>query len=148
MEFITQMEPWHWMALGIVILAIEVMASTELLLGIGIGALLTALVHKIYPGLSWQMQLVWFAVLSIVATVIYWKKFRASKQTSDQPLLNQRAQQLIGQTSVLVEPIVNGKGKIQVADALWAVHGPDLEEGAAVKIVAAEGMTLTVEPVA
>jgi membrane protein implicated in regulation of membrane protease activity len=147
MDFITHMEPWHWMALGIVILAIEVMVSTELLLGIGIGALLTALVYKLYPELSWQMQLVWFAVLSIVATFIYWKKFRASKQVSDQPLLNQRAQQLIGQTSVLVEPIVNGKGKIQVADALWTVQGPELEEGVAVKIVATDGMTLTVEPV-
>ena len=147
MEWITQLEPWHWMALGIALLAIEVVISTELLLGIGLGALLTALVYKIYPDLSWQMQLVWFAVLSIVATLVYWKKFRASRQKTDKPLLNQRVQQLVGTTASLVEPIQNGQGKVQIADALWTVKGPDLEAGTAVKVVDAEGMTLIVEPV-
>jgi len=147
MEWITQLEPWHWMALGIALLAIEVVISTELLLGIGLGALLTALVYKIYPDLSWQMQLVWFAVLSIVATLVYWKKFRASKQQTDKPLLNQRVQQLVGTTAALVEPIQNGQGKVQIADALWTVKGPDLEAGTTVKVVDAEGMTLIVEAV-
>lgn len=147
MVWITQMEPWHWMALGIALLVVEVVISTELLLGIGLGALLTALVYKFFPDLSWQMQLVWFALLSIVATFVYWKKFRAGKQQSDKPLLNQKVQQLVGQTAVLVQAIENGRGKIQVADALWSVQGPDLPEGAAVKVTGAEGMTLIVEPV-
>lgn len=147
MVWITQLEPWHWMALGIALLAIEVVISTELLLGIGLGALLTALVYKIYPDLGWQMQLVWFAVLSIIATFVYWKKFRAATQQSDKPLLNQKVQQMIGQTAVLVQAIENGRGKIQVADALWTVRGADLPEGTLVKVVAAEDMTLVVEAV-
>ncbi|NIB41936.1 NfeD family protein [Pseudomaricurvus alkylphenolicus] len=147
MEFLQTMEPWHWMALGIAILAVEVWASTEVLLGIGLGALAVAIVHKIYPGLSWQMQIVWFAVFSVGTTVVYWKKFRASRQSSDQPLLNRRAQQLVGKTVPLLEPIVNGQGKVQIADALWTVQGPDMEKGAVVRVVSAEGMTLTVEAV-
>ncbi len=145
MDIIFQLEPWHWMALGIILLAIEIIISTELLLGIGLGALGVALIYKISPNLSWQMQLVWFGLLSVVFTVVYWKKFRASKQQSDQPLLNQRTQQLIGKTTTLFEPIVNGTGKVQIADALWTVKGPEIEKGAPVRIVGAEGMVLIVE---
>lgn len=144
-ETFAALEPWHWMALGVAILALEVLLSTEVLLGIGLGALATALVYKFVPSLSWQSQLVWFAVFSVVTTVVYWKKFRASRQASDQPLLNKRTQQLIGKTATLKEPISNGAGKIQLGDTLWSVQGPELDEGEQVRIVNAEGMTLIVE---
>ena len=144
-ETFSALEPWHWMALGVAILALEVLLSTEVLLGIGLGALATALVYKFVPSLSWQSQLVWFAVFSVITTVVYWKKFRASRQASDQPLLNKRTQQLIGKTATLKEPISNGAGKIQLGDTLWSVQGPELDEGEQVRIVNAEGMTLIVE---
>lgn len=147
MDLIFNLEPWHWMALGIALLAIEILVSTELLLGIGLGALGVALIHKLSPDLSWQMQLVWFGLLSVIFTVVYWKKFRAAKQESDKPLLNQRTQQLVGKTTTLLEPIVNGTGKVQIADALWIVTGPDLEKDTAVKVIDADGMTLIVEPI-
>ncbi len=138
-------EPWHWMALGVALLALEVMIGTEILLGIGLGALAVALIHKLVPDLSWPMQLVWFSVFSVLLTVVYWKKFRASRQASDQPQLNQRTQQLVGTTTKLLEPISNGRGRVQIADALWRVRGPELEKGTAVKIIGVDGMTLLVE---
>lgn len=144
---LTQMEPWHWMALGVSLLAIEAMLGTELLLGMGLAGLAVALVYKLVPDLSWQMQLVWFAVLSIVFTLLYWKKFRASEQQTDQPLLNNRTAQLVGKQMPLFEPIVNGTGKVQIADALWAVKGVDAPKETVVRVVGAEGMTLVVEPV-
>ncbi|MGH1374685.1 MAG: NfeD family protein [Cellvibrionaceae bacterium] len=146
-ELLTNLEPWHWMAIGVAILALEVLLSTEVLLGIGLGALATALVFKFVPGLSWQVQMMWFALFSILTTVIYWKKFRANLQQSDQPLLNKRTEQLIGKTAELLEPIHNGSGKVQIADALWTVQGPELDKGAQVTIVAANGMILIVEAV-
>lgn len=147
MEYFMTLEPWHWMALGIVLLAIEVVIGTEILLGIGMGALATALLHKLIPDLSWQVQLISFAVLSIVCTMVYWKRFRSSSAVTDKPLLNQRAQQLVGKTTQLVTPIVAGEGKIQVADALWTVIGNDLPEGTSVKVVGVDGMNLLVEAI-
>lgn len=145
MDYLMALEPWHWMALGIALLALEVVLGTELLLGIGLGALVTALLYKIMPGLNWQTQIISFAILSIGCTMVYWKRFRSSSAVSDKPLLNQRAQQLIGKTTRLVTPIVAGEGKIQVADALWTVIGSDLPEGTSVKVVGVDGMNLFVE---
>lgn len=146
-ELLTNLEPWHWMAIGVALLAVEVLISTEVLLGIGLGALATALLFKFVPDLSWQVQMLWFGVFSVLATVIYWKKFRAKLQQSDQPLLNKRAEQLVGKSVELLEPIKNGTGRVQIADALWTVQGPELEKGTNVKIVAVEGMTLIVDAV-
>ena len=44
----------------------------------------------------------------------------------------------------LERAIVNGRGRVQIADAYWDVSGPELPAGAAVRIVAAHGMTLEV----
>ncbi len=147
-EFFTQLESWHWLSLGILLLLGEVLGAGGFLLGLGIGALLVALMVSVLPGLSWQAQLVWFGVLSIVSTLVYWKGFRALNQATDQPLLNNRAERLVGRKVEILEPVVNGKGKVQIEDALWTVLADDdIEVGVAVEIVATKGMELLVRAV-
>ena len=63
----------------------------------------------------------------------------------DKPLLNQRANQLIGHVTPLDQAIVNGRGRVQIADAFWVVEGPDLPAAATVRVVAVDGMTLKVQ---
>jgi membrane protein implicated in regulation of membrane protease activity len=41
--------------------------------------------------------------------------------------------------------IVDGRGRVQIADAFWEVAGPELPAGAHVRVTGADGMTLTVE---
>jgi len=41
--------------------------------------------------------------------------------------------------------IVDGHGRVQIADAYWEVTGPRLPAGAHVRVTGADGMTLTVE---
>jgi inner membrane protein len=147
-EFLSQLESWHWLSLGILLLLGEVLGAGGFLLGIGIGALLVALTVTVLPGLSWQLQLVWFGVLSVVSTLVYWKRFRAINQATDQPLLNNRAERLVGRKVQLLEPVVNGKGKVQIEDALWTVLADDdIDEGTAVEIVATRGMDLLIKVV-
>ena len=55
---------------------------------------------------------------------------------------------MIGQRYVLVEPIVNGRGKARVGDGQWLVSGPDLPLGSTVEVVAVEGTTLQVRAAA
>jgi inner membrane protein len=104
-----------------------------------VGALLL-----LFP-IPWQIQLVLFGALSIAALAI-WRSYKSTHpETSDQPRLNQRAAQYIGQVCVLSEPIVRGYGKAYVGDGAWKVRGPDLPAGASVRVSAVEGALLIVE---
>jgi hypothetical protein len=72
---------------------------------------------------------------------------RDRKQTSDRPLLNRRAEQLVGQEAVLDQPILNGYGRVMLGDTVWRVAGPDLPVGQRVRITGSQGNVLSVEPV-
>jgi len=65
---------------------------------------------------------------------------------SDQPDLNRRTHQFAGRRAIVVEPIVDGRGKIRMGDTVWPAQGPDSPAGAVVRIAAAEATLLTVEP--
>lgn len=145
MEFLASLEAWHWLSLGMLILILEILGAGGFLLGIGVSALLIAVILAIFPNLAWYWQFILFALLSVLVTLVYWKKFRKFNNKTEQPLLNSRTARLIGRSVSLMTPIQNGTGKIQIEDALWTVSCPeDLPEGAIVDIVGAEGMTLLV----
>jgi membrane protein implicated in regulation of membrane protease activity len=129
------------------ILILEVFGAGGFLLGIGVAALVVALLLAIFPGLTWHWQFILFAVLSVVITLVYWKKFRKFNNKTEQPLLNSRTARLIGRSVSLLTPIENGTGKVQIEDALWTVSCPeDLPQGTIVDIVGADEMTLLVMP--
>jgi len=54
---------------------------------------------------------------------------------------------MIGQRYVLIEAIVNGRGKARVGDGQWLVTGPDLPAGAEVEVVGVDGALLKVRAV-
>jgi membrane protein implicated in regulation of membrane protease activity len=62
--------------------------------------------------------------------------------------LNRRAEAQIGRVVTLVEPIVDGRGKVRIGDTVWSASGPDLPAGSRVRVVAAHGALLEVAPVA
>lgn len=134
----TELGPWSWMVLGLVLLTLEIIVPGIFLLWIGIAALLTgALSLQLWDWASWtwQVQVVTFLVLSILSAYAG-KRISASREAaSDQPLLNRRGEQLIGRTATLSEPIREGRGRIQLGDTLWRVSGPDLPAGTRVKVV-------------
>ena len=46
----------------------------------------------------------------------------------------------------LERAIVDGRGRVQIADAYWEVAGPELPAGTHVRIVGGDAMSLQVEP--
>ena len=64
---------------------------------------------------------------------------------SDRPNLNQRMYDHVGKDFVLNEPVVDGKGRLKIEDTIWELRGPDLPQGARVKVTGVEGMRLKVE---
>jgi membrane protein implicated in regulation of membrane protease activity len=139
---------YGWWLLALVLVAAEMIAPGYFLLWIGIAAGVMGVVTLVVPGLSALAQAIVFAVLSIAACLVYWKYIRPlAEQRNDQPLLNQRGQRMVGRRVMVVEAIVNGRGKVGVGDGQWLAEGPDLPAGSEVEIVAVQGATFTVKPV-
>lgn len=86
-----------------------------------------------------------WAVLGLAAMVWYRNYKRTRPDFTEQPALNQRGLQYVGQEFELVEPIVNGTGKVRIGDGVWKVSGPALAAGTVVRVTGAEGAVLTVQ---
>ena len=134
-----------WGALALLLFAAEAMAPGAFMLWFGFAAAAMAVVVLAVPGLGWLAQAVLFSAFALVSVGVYLKWFRGKGRDSDRPLLNQRANTLIGQVVTLEQAIERGHGRVQIADAFWTVEGPDLPAGTAVRIVATDGMTLKVQ---
>jgi membrane protein implicated in regulation of membrane protease activity len=139
---------YGWWLLALVLIGSEMVAPGYFLLWIGIAAALMGILTFALPSLPVLAQAVVFALLSIGTCLVYRKFIRPhAEQRDDQPLLNRRAAQLVGQRFVLSEPIVNGRGKVRVGDGAWLAEGPDLPSGSEVEVVAVDGTALRVRAV-
>ena len=137
---------WQWWILAIVLLALETFVPGAIFLWLGIAAFILGLVVFLVPALDWASQLTVFASMSIV-TLLVWQIYQRRRPTeTEQPLLNRRGRQYVGHTFTLIEPIVNGEGKINVDDSIWRVRGPDCPAGTVVEVTGVDGIILLVEP--
>lgn len=147
-----ELGPWNWMALGFVLLILEILVPGVFLLWIGLAALTVGAVSLMIWNAGfwvWQVQVVAFLALSLISAFAGKKIMRSSGETSDQPLLNRRGEQLVGRIATLTEPITNGRGRVKIGDTMWRVSGPDLPAGTRVRVKAATDLDLelVVEPV-
>lgn len=137
---------WNWFVLGFVLLALEILVPGVFLLWIGIAALATgALSLLLWDGSFWiwQVQVLTFLVLSLISAFAG-KRVMGNGGESDLPLLNRRADQLVGRTATLAEPIVNGWGRVRIDDTIWKVNGPDMPAGTTVRVSAVKNGDLSV----
>lgn len=136
---------YFWWAVALLLVVGEILAPGVFMLWLGIAAaLMGAILLFTGAGMSYLWQAVIFGVLAFISVGVYWKFLRGNERVSDQPLLNQRAAQLVGRVVPLMEPIVNGRGKVQIGDAFWTVRGVDSPAGTRVLIHAIDGMNLEV----
>ena len=132
-----------WAIGALVLFAAEAMAPGAFMLWFGFAAVAMALM--VAPGLGWLAQAVLFSVLALISVAVYRRWFRGRGRQSDKPLLNRRAEQLVGSVAVLDQAIEGGRGRVKIDDAFWTVEGPDLPVGMRVRVVAVNGMTLKVQ---
>ncbi|MEO0883193.1 MAG: NfeD family protein [Pseudomonadota bacterium] len=142
-----QLEAWHWIALGLVLIGIEVAAGTFDLLFVGIAAFATALFTAVAPGslADWQGQMFFFAGTAIALIVLSRTVFAdMRKQTHDKPGLNQRMVGMIGSRGVVTQPFAAGAGRVKIGDTEWSAEtsdGSNVDAGTAIVV---EGTELTV----
>ncbi|WP_296260909.1 MULTISPECIES: NfeD family protein [unclassified Pseudomonas] len=146
-HYLQDLSFWDWLGLGTVLLILEVFGAGGYLLWIGVAAAGVGILTYILPTMSWELQFLLFAVLSVLTALYWWRRQRAVLRKSDQPGLNMRGSELIGKTFVVQDAIVSGRGKIKVGDGVWMVVGPDTPAGDQVRVIAQDGAILRVEAV-
>lgn len=139
-------EFWHWLVLALVFVAVEPFVPGTFFLWMGISAGLVGLLLWLAPGLSFELQVLAFAILSVVAIVLSRRYLARHPIETDEPLLNRRAEQYVGRVFTLREPILNGRGRLRVDDTVWRVEGEDCEAGARVEVTGVSGTVLRVAP--
>lgn len=146
--FFSQLEFWHWFALAVLLVIVDVATGANFLfLWGGIAAAFVGVLLLVMPQMAWEYQLMIFG-LGVMSSILVWLFFlRKHRQLSDQPKLNLRNEQYIDRIFNLDEAIVNGRGKIRVGDTWWKVKGADLPKGTKIKVVAVDGVILVVEKV-
>ena len=138
---------YGWWLAALVLIGAELLAPGFFLLWIGLAAAAMGLVLTILPPLSLLAEAILFTVFALISCFVYWRFVRrAQNEPSAAPLLNRRAEQLVGRRYVLDTAIVNGQGKAGVGDSMWLVEGPDLPAGATVEVQSVDGATLKVQP--
>src|SRR5262245_64760510 len=143
-EMFSTLGTWNWLIFGFLLMALELLAPGVFMFWLGLAALLTGLVSfAINP--SWQTQLLMFAIFAIAA-VPAWRYFARSAGSSNlnSPFLNRRTEALVGREFTLEKPIVDGSGTVRIDDTIWRVAGPDAPAGRRVRVVQADGASLTV----
>ena len=135
-----------WAALALVLIGLETMAPGILLLWLGFAAAGVFVLLVLGLKLSILAQPLAFVALSFISVGVYFRYFRKSGESSDQPLLNLKQEQMIGKQINLETAIVNGEGRVKIGDAFWQVQGPDLPQGALVRVVSVDSAVLRVLP--
>lgn len=138
---------WHWLVLGVVLGIIEVFAPGAFFLWLGISAGIIGVLIWLLPAVSWEIQILLFAVLSIASVVIARRYLNFHPLQTDLPNLNQRGQQYVGRVFTLKEPVINGQGKIRVDDSTWKITCDDCESGTKVVINGVDGVVLRADVV-
>src|SRR5690606_24903688 len=92
LELVQSLGPWTWMIVGVLLLAAEIALPGNVLVWFGVAALLVG-VLALLTDLAWQVELVVFAVLSVVLVLAGRRYFRRSDKSED-PFLNRRADRL------------------------------------------------------
>lgn len=148
MELLELISFWHWVALGIVLVIMDVaFGANFILLWSGLAAFAVGIILWFVPSLAWQWQFILFGVGVMLSLVVWRKYIKSMPSTSDAPHLNRRAQQYVGREFKLESPIEQGRGWVHVDDSRWRVEGEDLPAGTRVRVIEATGVVLRVEKV-
>lgn len=138
---------WWWFAAGLLLAALEMVAPGVYLIYLALAALVTGVLVLLGdPPVT--MQLVSFVFLSLIFAFSAKRWLRDKPIESSDPLMNNRAGRLVGQTAVVTQAITDGEGRIRVGDGEWLASGPDCPAGTRVRIAGANGACLAVEALA
>lgn len=143
LAYFADLGAWNWFIIAVILLGLELVTPGVNLLWFGLAAIVVGML-ALLTGITWQWQLVSFAILAVGVFFLVRQLSNPEEETGDSSL-NNRAEQYVGRVFVVENAIKNGRGKVRVGDTLWTVQGDDVPEGGRVRVVGANGTVLTVE---
>lgn len=146
-DFLNGISPWWWVAAALALGTIEILTFSFFLIWPAIAAFLVAIFMWIFPEMSGAAQMLIFAVLSAVLTLVGRQWVMTRKPTSENPGLNNRASALIGRNAVLIEDFSGtAMGNVEVDGIRWRARleseAATAKTGASLRIMSADGMVL------
>ena len=141
---------WHWLALGLVLLSVEMMIGTFDLLWIAIAAAVTSAFAAFAPDslTSTEGQLLVFAIASVGLFIVGRTVFRKMRENVEEhPTLNKRMASTIGSRGTVSKAFSGGLGRVKLGDTVWSAEtmdGGDLSEGVGVIVEDTVGNVLKV----
>lgn len=136
---------WLWLIVGALLGIAEILIPGFFLIWLSVAAIITGIVGFLLP-IPMSAQMALFAVLAIAAVYSGRRWFAMNPIESSDPNLNDRGARLIGESVVVVEAIIGGRGRVKVGDGVWIAKGADAAVGARVRITGSDGATLNVDP--
>lgn len=136
---------WHWIALGLILLILEMSTGTFIMLGLGIAAILVGIMdYFLVLSLSEEIS-VWMALS--VAYIMIWFKFFKKDMVSDSGQSNYRLDTL-GHVTKSIEPPHRGMVLFDapvLGNTIWhATSKSLLPENTRIKIVDIHGQLIEV----
>jgi len=142
---------WHWWIFAAFCLSLELVVAGVLFLWIGLAAGVVGVVAMLIPGMEWEVQVLLFAALAVLSTVIGRRIWRPGSVVSDHPHLNRRAHRHVGRVVTLTTDLEDGQARVRVGDSEWSaeVEGSPLAHlprGSHVRVTGVRGSVLMVTP--
>lgn len=146
-----QIEPWHWLVLGGILIILEMFLTTFAALWFGVAALIVALVSWLFP-VPVVIQIVLWLILSVLMVFIWFKYIKPL--SVDRTKAGLGGSIIIGEKGMIIRaPSDNQTGTVRfsvpiVGAAEWQCRSRDepLEVGQRVVVVDIMGNELVVAP--
>jgi membrane protein implicated in regulation of membrane protease activity len=142
------MEWWHWLAVGLILVALEMAASGGFyVIFFGIAALVIGGLHMVdMAGPAW-VQFLLFSVLSI-ASLVFFRSPMMKWLQLDQP--GRDVDSLVGQIATPVDDIVPGAvGRAELRGTVWSARNESqlaIIKGQRCKVVRVDGLMIFLVP--
>ncbi|MDE8653960.1 NfeD family protein [Novosphingobium album (ex Liu et al. 2023)] len=148
MDSLFDLQPHYaWLAIGLVLAVAEMAIPGVFLIWMAGAALITGLLSWFVP-IPLPLQIVMFAVLSIIAVFTGRRFLRDHPVVSADPKMNQRGERVVGEMVVVTQAIEGGSGRVRLGDSEWLAKGADAVPGTRLRVAGHDGVVLMVEPVA
>ncbi|HGO5823285.1 TPA: NfeD family protein [Mannheimia haemolytica] len=133
-----------WSILGFVLLALELVLPGVFIMWWGFASLILAFIVAFFT-LGQALQIVLFAIIATIFSLIWWKYQHGKDKKEDQnSSLNSREHAMLGAQGFVVEILPNGIARGKFGDTTWRVIGNNLQVADKIEVQKVEGITLFV----
>jgi len=142
--------PWHWLALGMILIMFELAVPSFTIIWFGCGAIVVAGLAWFIPNLSMNLQIFFWAIASIFFTCIWFFVFKPRMIDKTQAGISLEA--VLGESGLVIKtPHENTRGVIKFttpvlgAEEWQFICKETVTLGDRVKVINVSGNTLIVE---